>query len=340
MRRITQRRLIAFLALSILFGAGASAHAIVFGPAQAPMLHRVVGAFTNGAILFGFLVFVVPTPPFAWIRRTPFPARALFYIVAVIVSVLLSAILVELVLGGRFNPMAGFRPGWTLFAWAAAITLLVTFIHQMSRMIGLRTLLRVVSGRYHQPITEKRIFLFIDLAGSTALAQQLGNRGVHRLLSRFFFDLADPIQEWGGEIHSYVGDEVIVTWPIVTAERNARAAACFFAARALLARKAEAYRRAFGTVPRIRGALHGGAVTVGEIGDLRATITYFGDVINTTARLEAEAKTRNCDPMASADYVAMAALPDRWRRTAIGKVDLKGRQEPLDLVALEEEEAQ
>jgi len=44
---------------------------------------------------------------------------------------------------------------------------------------------------------------------------------VHDLITRFFFDIEAPITDYGGAVHAYVGDEVIVTSLIDTA-RNAR----------------------------------------------------------------------------------------------------------------------
>jgi class 3 adenylate cyclase len=46
---------------------------------------------------------------------------------------------------------------------------------------------------------------------------------VHDLITRFFFDIDRPIADHDGEVHAYVGDEVIVTWPLSdNPQRNAR----------------------------------------------------------------------------------------------------------------------
>ena len=37
---------------------------------------------------------------------------------------------------------------------------------------------------------------------------------MQELLTRFFFDIDEPIVAHGGEVHAYVGDEVIVSWPL------------------------------------------------------------------------------------------------------------------------------
>jgi adenylate cyclase len=69
--------------------------------------------------------------------------------------------------------------------------------------------------------------MFLDIAGSTTLAEQMGEVRVHDLITRFFFDIDRPIADHDGEVHSYVGDEVIVTWPLSDdTERNARSLRC------------------------------------------------------------------------------------------------------------------
>ena len=54
---------------------------------------------------------------------------------------------------------------------------------------------------------------------------------MHDLITRFFFDIDRPIADHDGEVHAYVGDQVIVTWPLSDdPKRNARSLRCFFAA--------------------------------------------------------------------------------------------------------------
>ena len=56
--------------------------------------------------------------------------------------------------------------------------------------------------------------MFLDLFGSTSPAEAMGELRMHDLLTRFFFDIDEPILAHGGEVHAYVGDQVIVTWPL------------------------------------------------------------------------------------------------------------------------------
>src|SRR5439155_16084251 len=90
-----------------------------------------------------------------------------------------------------------------------------------------------------------------------------------------------PILDADGEIYQYAGDEVVVTWPLAAGVRSANCVRCFFAIRDAIARGAARYRRDFGVVPGFRGGLHAGAVTAGELGDLRQQIVFVGDILNT-----------------------------------------------------------
>jgi adenylate cyclase len=60
-------------------------------------------------------------------------------------------------------------------------------------------------------------------------------------------------------VYAYVGDEVIVTWPLSDEPwRNARPFHCFFAAADLIANLAPTYLQEFGVGPRFRACVHAG----------------------------------------------------------------------------------
>ena len=168
------------------------------------------------------------------LRLRPMPVVALLalktaiYGAVFIASVGVSSALVHLVAPGMPMPgMAMLRPGVIALAFAVAFGL--NFLFVLRTILGPRTLAALVTGRYQQPRSEERIVMFLDLLGSTPLAERLGDVAFHRFLNRVFFDITDPVLEAGGEIYRYVGDEIIITW--VAAKRVASAAAieCLFA---------------------------------------------------------------------------------------------------------------
>ena len=70
------------------------------------------------------------------------------------------------------------------------------------------------AGRYYEPRIEERALIFFDMRSSTAIAERLGERAFLAFLNRFVADLSLAIADAGGEIHKYVGDEVIATWSL------------------------------------------------------------------------------------------------------------------------------
>jgi class 3 adenylate cyclase len=232
--------------------------------------------------------------------------------------------------------VASFTDAHLLYAlpFFVAVAFIVQFVLQMNRVIGANVLRYFVTGAYHLPTREERIFLFVDLEGSTALAERLGSATYFELLRRFVDDLTGPVLDAGGEIYQYAGDEVVVTWPLAAGVRDARCVRCFFAIRHAIARRATAYVREFGAVPRIHAGLHGGTVTAGELGDVRQQIVFVGDILNTAARLEEQAKRAGLDLVISGSLLARLALPARIRAERVGELTLRGKGAPVEAYAL------
>jgi class 3 adenylate cyclase len=84
------------------------------------------------------------------------------------------------------------------------------------------------------------VLLFLDLVGSTSLAESMGELRMQELLKRFFFDIDRVIRAYGGEVHAYVGDEVIVTWRVTAKLSARRSIDCFFAIGDRIAAQADA----------------------------------------------------------------------------------------------------
>ncbi len=330
------RRLTNFAVILALFSLGGPVYwALFMGPGhditpQMTFLQGLIG----GALLLGFYLVVVPSRYGEPLRRAPFLLRFAVFAVAVSMSILITGFLSVWVALGKFDLLAGTEPGWTLYAFVAALAFVIMLGTQVTRMIGGRVLGNVMLGRYHAPRHEDRVFLFIDLEGSTALAQTLGDVGVQRLLTRFFFDISEPVSRHGGEIHAYVGDEAIITWPLGRALRNADCVRCLFAIERAMADRADAYRASFGVVPQFRAGLHGGPIVVSECGDAKRAIVYFGDTINTAARLEQRAKESSHRFLASAWLLEQIDLPSTVRADALGDVALRGRAMPTAVYAL------
>ena len=69
----------------------------------------------------------------------------------------------------------------------------------------------MLTGRYHSPKEEKKIFMFLDLQSSTTIAEKLGHKMYSEFIQECFKDIS-IIGDYGGEVYQYVGDEAVFTW--------------------------------------------------------------------------------------------------------------------------------
>jgi adenylate cyclase len=303
----------------------------------AAAIQGVVDAFLITLLVGGYLLFVRDGRLRPWFRSLGFRTDL----------ALSSAIVLALFLVGRGAGLAAMSgtPGRFLTSFTdrhliyglpffAVAAVSVQFVLQMNRMIGANVLGYFVAGVYHRPKAEERIFLFLDLEGSTQLAERLGSARYFELLRRFVDDLTEPVLETEGEIYQYAGDEVVITWASGAGLRAANCVRCFFGIRAAVARQAARYEHDFGVAPRFRGGLHGGTVTAGELGDLRQQIVFVGDILNTAARLEEYAKRTGLDLVASGVLLERLAVPPGIQATRCGELALRGKEAPVAAYSL------
>ena len=289
----------------------------------------VIDALLVSVLVGGYLQFVRDGLLRPWFRELSF-ATDLAISSPAVVALFLVGRGIGLVLTSldpaRF--LRSFTEAHLLYALPYFVVLSVgmLFVLQMNRMVGANVLRYFVAGRYHQPTAEERIFLFLDLEQSTTLAERLGSARYFELLRRFVDDLTDPIVASRGEIYQYAGDEVVVTWPLVEGVRAANCVRCFFWSREAVAREGARYTRDFGVVPRFRAGLHGGAVTAGELGDLRRQVVFVGDILNTAARLEEYAKRAGLDLVVSGSLLHRLELPPGVEARLCGELELRGKE--------------
>jgi adenylate cyclase len=221
------------------------------------------------------------------------------------------------------------RAALVTLGFSLATTMIFVIVLQAAGLLGRRTFRNLVLGRYRRPRAERRFFLFVDVVGSTAIAERLGPMEAHNFLAAVFSAAAEPVAASRGEIYQYVGDEIVVTWTESEGIPQARPLRCFFLMEESLNKSRENFREQFSVVPELRAALHLGEVIAGEVGEQRRAIVYHGDVMNTAARLEQATRDLGVRFIASAQAVAaLGALPG-LRMKDLGALTLRGRQEPI-----------
>ena len=153
-----------------------------------------------------------------WLRTWPLLAEIALRSLAMAITIAAVIAGLEVVIYGRpltCRWLSGDFP--RILAMSFVLSVVIGAIYELVRLIGGRVLLNVILGRYRHPIREDRVMMFLDLTSSTSLAEALGEVRMQELLTRFFFDIDEPIVAHGGEVHAYVGDEVIVSWSLTTA---------------------------------------------------------------------------------------------------------------------------
>ncbi len=218
---------------------------------------------------------------------------------------------------------------------AFLVFLLITFVLQLRRLLGEGIMWKVMTGRYHLPRQENRIYMFLDIKDSTAMAVQLGDERTHALITEVFFDADRQITEHNGEILSYNGDELVATWPETVGLKDSRCLRCYAAITRALDAKSDYYQQRYGFTPALWAGLHTGSVVVGECGDSKLSIVHIGDTPNTAARLEHQAKDMGHDCLISETLASKMELPSGLRKESLGAVTLRGHDRETKVFALE-----
>jgi adenylate cyclase len=332
--RLLFPRILSFVAIAAVVGAGYGYETSVAVAAGLRGLIR--GALTGaliGAAGSSFDAFVLEAP-----RARLVPAS--FMVTVAVRSIVYLMIFLVAIAVGQFlvpnhppaRPVSISRDD-VLFCFA--VTFVVSFVFEVNSLLGQNVLLSYVTGRYHRPRVEQRVFLIMDMKHSTAAAERLGEVEFHRLLDRLMTDLSGPIVLHAGQIYKYVGDELIATWPLARGLKDATCVRACFVALARLAARDEDYEREFGLTVQVRASLHcGPVVVVGEMGSIKKEIALLGDTLNTAARLVDVCRDSGDSVIASAELLDRLVLPSGIATRSLGLIRLRGKEHAIGVCAL------
>jgi len=227
----------------------------------------------------------------------------------------------------------------SVFSYLTIVFLQIVFLNfiiQASKTFGHSNLLNFISGKYHKPLIEERVFLFIDLKDSTTYAEKLGNIKYSMLIKNCFDDLNRLIVPYKAEIYQYVGDEAVLTWLSSEMKTKTYCIDFYFAYLHLLESRSAFYIKEYGFVPKFKAGANGGIVTATEIGDIKRDIAYHGDVLNTASRIQGKCNEFNAQFLIEADLFAKLDSSGVYSSEFIKDVKLKGKVGGTDLFSLKE----
>ena len=327
--RLMGATMLAIFVASILFGATLQA-----GFSWYSAWGSIGTASVIGLPIFSFELFYVTSPLGAGFRRWPFArfiaVRLAVWCVWIFVATQLSRHWFWSA-GGEVLADADF---WWIALFSFAVGFSVVSGLTLNRLIGPGVFRNFLLGRYHTPREEERALLFLDLVGSTAIAERIGATRFLDLVNRFVYDVGAALEGSGGAIYQYVGDEAIVTWRLDKTRDLSDAVEVVFRLRARIAARGDEYLSRFGVLPAFRAALHAGPVVAGEIGDSKLEIVLLGDTVNTTARIEQSCRDFDRDFLVSAEALALTTLPPGTESEAMPAVALKGKSQQVELYAI------
>lgn len=108
----------------------------------------------------------------------------------------------------------------------------------------------------------------------------------------------------------------------------------FYAYKKLIKKRAKYYQKKYGVVPGFKAGLHVGKVMVLQVGTIRRDVSYNGDSLNTTARIESKCKEFNQELLISGDLKYIITDNKGYTFSKIGDIQLKGKERAVDIYSV------
>ncbi len=197
------------------------------------------------------------------------------------------------------------------------------------------TLLNFVLDRDDQPREVERIFIFIDLKSSTSIAEKLGHLKFGLFLKDYYADISGAILRTKAEVYQYVGDEIILSWPMNRGIKDLRCLRSFFIMRDIIESLKEKYLEKYAVYPQFKAGIHGGKMVVTWVGEVKKQIVYIGDILNTASRITDECKRVEKDFLISGELLNRFPDLDPLKATFIEELTPRGKSNKIGLYFLE-----
>lgn len=180
-------------------------------------------------------------------------------------------------------------------------------------------------------VNQRLTVLFADIRGFTRLSESAPPEKVVQLLNRYFSRMSDVIFAHGGTLDKYIGDGLMALFgaPTATPEDACNAIACAAAMQQQMSHINDELREQELPEISIGIGLNTGEATVGYIGsERRSEYTAIGDTVNTSARLESNAKPGQI--LVSEETVKAAAKTNCQMRS-LPPISVKNKVNPVPI---------
>jgi len=181
------------------------------------------------------------------------------------------------------------------------------------------------------------VSLFVDMRGSTRLAEKMLPFDTVFVVNRFLAAVSQAVMECGGRPNQFVGDGMLALFGLaVSAETACRQA---IRSVALISHNIDELNQFLShdlrEPIRFGIGIHGGEVIVGDIGYRdHMVFTALGDAVNVAARLQDMTKSLACEAIISDEVHSTAGLSDNDLPRQ--EVEIRGRAEPMTVRVITE----
>ena len=170
--------------------------------------------------------------------------------------------------------------------------------------------------------------LFCDVAGSTAMAEQLDPEEWAEIMNEAFEFLTAPVNRYGGTVARLMGDAILAFFGAPSAHEDDPQRAVLAGLDIVdgIGSFREGTERDYGLDFNVRVGINTGPVVVGDIGSAQAgEYTAMGDAVNLAARMEQTAQPGSVQ-VSEDTYKLIAPLFDF---EPLGGIEVKGKSEPM-----------
>jgi adenylate cyclase len=178
--------------------------------------------------------------------------------------------------------------------------------------------------------------VFVDLRGSTSLAEAKLPYDTLFILNQFFHEMTQALVATNGHYSQFTGDGLMALYGLDAADPKSGPVDAVRGAREMLERLDQLNYRLRGDLReplRIGVGIHFSEAIVGAMGPPRSLIiSAIGDAVNTCARLESLTKEYGCAVVISRQAAEAAGLNLNGEK--LHEAPVKGRREPVQFYAL------
>lgn len=349
MKAVTKYKLQEGLFIIVFFFLVFVAHILLSDTEDIPVFRSIVGAIFLGSITAWYEIKIAVKLQ-KKMNTLLFILFNLFFYYVIFSVMLISYAYVNLIFKMGFTPSEAFEIGIAdiypigfnaMVFYLFIFLFILQLIRQIRRTVVKGLTKKYLSGRLNQPISETRIFLFMDLLSSTAYAEKLGHQTYSCFIKEIYSEFDEYILTTKGSLYQFVGDQVVVVWNLEDGLKNNNAARFFYLVEAALKKKEKYFIDKYGIAPTFKAGLHYGEVAITEVGNiLKREIAYHGDAVNTTARICSLASEVNERILVSEDFIkrTQVNLPG-VNAKFFGRYNLKGKKNGVNIYKLCKEQA-